>query len=353
MALLQISEPGASPDPHQRRVVVGIDLGTTHSLVAAVRHGVAECLPDANGAAISARFGKVHFSGFGVPAKPATADTALDLGDPAQLPPVSVLIDDLRFGELAMGRAEVQTAPSAQGLEVRRLNTRSAALSIDAGGQWQRIGGRDRTALQAEVTSPDLGNVLTGMRYAGVIKRGKSRAELNGFWDGAPVDFSLAAFRGSMALDIRDGQILGVDPGGGRVLGLISLAELPRRLTLDFRDFFNKGMAFSSIKGRFDFAQGKADTRNLVIDAPAADIRITGSTDLVKEQFDQRVRVEPKAGGLLPVIGAVTAGPIGAAAGVVAQAVLDKPLKQGSAIEYRIRGPWAAPEVLKVEEGKP
>jgi molecular chaperone HscA len=49
MALLQISEPGQSPDPHQRRLAVGIDLGTTHSLVAAVRHGVAECLPDAQG----------------------------------------------------------------------------------------------------------------------------------------------------------------------------------------------------------------------------------------------------------------------------------------------------------------
>ena len=49
MALLQISEPGQSPNPHERRVAVGIDLGTTHSLVAAVRNGVAECLPDGQG----------------------------------------------------------------------------------------------------------------------------------------------------------------------------------------------------------------------------------------------------------------------------------------------------------------
>ena len=49
MALLQISEPGQAPDPHQRRIAVGIDLGTTHSLVASVRHGVAECLPDDQG----------------------------------------------------------------------------------------------------------------------------------------------------------------------------------------------------------------------------------------------------------------------------------------------------------------
>jgi len=52
MALLQISEPGQSPDPHQRRIAVGIDLGTTHSLVAAVRNGIAECLPDEQGRVI-------------------------------------------------------------------------------------------------------------------------------------------------------------------------------------------------------------------------------------------------------------------------------------------------------------
>lgn len=52
MALLQISEPGYSPDPHTRRIALGIDLGTTHSLVAAVRNGVAECLPDALGQVI-------------------------------------------------------------------------------------------------------------------------------------------------------------------------------------------------------------------------------------------------------------------------------------------------------------
>jgi molecular chaperone HscA len=49
MALLQISEPGQSPNPHERRLAVGIDLGTTHSLVAAMRHGVPECLPDEQG----------------------------------------------------------------------------------------------------------------------------------------------------------------------------------------------------------------------------------------------------------------------------------------------------------------
>ena len=49
MALLQISEPGESPEPHQARLAAGIDLGTTNSLVATVRNSIAVALPDAEG----------------------------------------------------------------------------------------------------------------------------------------------------------------------------------------------------------------------------------------------------------------------------------------------------------------
>ena len=77
MALLQISEPGESPDPHQRRHVVGIDLGTTHSLVAAVRNGVAECLPDADGRVILPSVVRYRADG-GVDVGQAALDHAVD-----------------------------------------------------------------------------------------------------------------------------------------------------------------------------------------------------------------------------------------------------------------------------------
>ena len=80
MALLQIAEPGASPDPHARRHAVGIDLGTTHSLVAAMRHGVAECLPDDKGQVLLPS--AVHYRGDG---KTRIGSDALSAGadDPA------------------------------------------------------------------------------------------------------------------------------------------------------------------------------------------------------------------------------------------------------------------------------
>ena len=78
MALLQISEPGGAPDPHQRRIAVGIDLGTTHSLVAAVRHGVAECLPDAHGHVILPSAVRYLAQGQRQIGAAALADAALD-----------------------------------------------------------------------------------------------------------------------------------------------------------------------------------------------------------------------------------------------------------------------------------
>ncbi len=66
MALLQISEPGLSAAPHQRRLAAGIDLGTTNSLVATVRSGQAETLPDHQGRYLLPSVVNYHASGLTV-----------------------------------------------------------------------------------------------------------------------------------------------------------------------------------------------------------------------------------------------------------------------------------------------
>ena len=104
MALLQLSEPGQTPDPHSRRIAVGIDLGTTHSLVAAVRHGVAECLPDDQGRNILpsvVRYLEGSGRQIGFEAQAALADD-----------PVNTVASVKRF----MGRALADLATSAQSL---------------------------------------------------------------------------------------------------------------------------------------------------------------------------------------------------------------------------------------------
>ena len=309
-------------------------------------------IPDAENAPISADFKTVHtLPGDRVGPAPSVLPSAaaIDFGNPSELPPIMLSIQDLRIGDIGFGRCELQTAPSQQGMLIQKFSTQSPLMTINASGLWQGTGLQARTSLQATLASKDLGRMLTAFHYQDVIKSGDTKAQFTGAWAGSPMDFSLQGFNGNLSLDVLNGQILGVEPGGGRVLGLVSLAEIPRRLTLDFSDFLGEGFGFNHIKGQFAFAQGKANTQNLKILAPAADITITGSTDLVKQQFNQQVEVRAKTSGLLPVLGAVTLGPVGVAVGVVAQAVLDKPLKDNATVHYEITGSWAKPDVRKVQ----
>lgn len=286
-----------------------------------------------------------------VPAAVAAAPVATAV-DPATLPPLRFRIADLRFGQAQLGQVELVTVPIAAGLRIEKFQTHAKSVALDVAGEWVRDGSGTRSNLRLQFHADRLGQMLEALGFAGIVEGGKTRATLSGSWPGSPGDFSLAALSGTLKADIGEGRLLDVEPGGsGRILGLMSLAEIPRRLTLDFSDFLAKGFAFNTARGDFVFNGGQARTDNLRIDGPAAEIRVSGTTGLRDQTYDQRVEVLPKAGSMLPAIGMLAGGPAGAAIGAVAQAVLQKPLKQTTRVVYRITGPWAAPKVETIEKG--
>ena len=101
-----------------------------------------------------------------------------------------------------------------------------------------------------------------------------------------------------------------------------------------------------------EFGQGLARSQGIEIDSSAAQIRIHGQADLAAQTFDQTVEVLPKSGGLLAAVGAFAGGPVGAAVGAMANAVLDKPLQQAGARTYRVTGPWKSPKVETRERAR-
>jgi uncharacterized protein YhdP len=251
-----------------------------------------------------------------------------------------------------LGKTELLTTPIAAGMRIDRFRSRSESLGLDAAGEWVNSGAGTRSNLKLDFTAESLGQMLDALGFAGMVTGGKTKATLAGSWPGSPGAFSLAAMSGTLNAEIGEGRLPNVEPGGsGRILGLISLAEIPRRLSLDFSDFFSKGFSFNSVRGDFSFSDGQAHTDNLRINGPAAEIHVSGNADLRNQQYDQRVEVLPKAGGMLPALGMLAGGPVGAAMGVVAQAVLQKPLKQTTRTVYRITGPWSKPKVDVIEKG--
>ncbi|MES2669200.1 MAG: AsmA-like C-terminal region-containing protein, partial [Pseudomonadota bacterium] len=192
--------------------------------------------------------------------------------------------------------------------------------------------------------------LLNDFGLGGRLDGGKGDARFDASWAGSPMAFQLAALDGTLTVNVKDGRLVEIEPGGtGRVLGLLSIAQLPRRLSLDFRDFFSKGFAFNKLGGTVRFSGGSARSEDFAINGPAASINIRGAANMRTQTFDQTIEVLPKTGNLLTAVGAIAGGPVGAAVGAVANAVLQKPLGQASAKNYRVTGPWKDPKVEVIE----
>ena len=333
-----------------RLVVVPAARGTAVQVQAP---GIAGSLlvPEQDGATVAGRFERLHWAlptkaGAGVAASTAalraSGDGALD---PSRIPPLVFEIGDLRLGNAALGSASFRSTPTAAGLRLDEFTTRGGKQRLRASGSWTGRGSAARTALRALVDSDDAGAVLDGLGVGGQLAGGRGTLSLDAGWRGGPDTISPATMDAQLALDVRDGRLLALEPGAGRVLGLLGIAQLPRRLSLDFRDFFDKGFAFDRIHGELRVAGGVARSDDLAILGPAADIHVRGSADLRSQRFDQTVDVLPKSGGLLTAVGALAGGPVGAAVGAVANAVLEKPMQQIGAKTYRVTGPWQSPKV--------
>jgi uncharacterized protein (TIGR02099 family) len=272
--------------------------------------------------------------------------------NPAKIPSIRFTIDDLRIGKTIMGSADIATTQLSNGMRIDRFQTKSKYLSVDANGDWLLSGTGSRSNFKINFSTSSLGDLLNDLGFVGLIKGGKSKANLTASWPGSPGALAMANISGDLRIDVGEGRLLDVEPGGsGRILGLISLAEIPRRLSLDFSDFFSKGFAFNEMKGNIVFTNGTASTDNLRINGPAAEIKVVGSANVREQTYDQKIEVLPKAGGILPALGFITGGPAGAAMGAAAQAVLQKPLKQTARTVYHVTGPWKKPEVVVVEKG--
>jgi uncharacterized protein (TIGR02099 family) len=295
-------------------------------------------LAAAKGDGVAATFERLHLP----EATPGVAGRAID---PAALPVLHLWVKDLRLGTAQLGEARIETFPIAGGMRVEQLETSSPVIAIRARGEWTLVQAVERSRFDITFTSEDLGRMLDALGFAGMVDGGQTIVQIEGAWPGSPAQFGLPRIDGSLQAKVGRGRILDVDPGAGRLLGLVSLQAIPRRLALDFSDFFRSGMSFDSIEGRFELRSGDAFTTDLVVRGPSADIAVTGRTGLSARDYDQELQVTPKVGGVLPVVGALAAGPVGIAAGLMAQGVLKSPLDQMARARYRVTGPWDKPRI--------
>ncbi len=280
-----------------------------------------------------------------------TADPETTM-DPRSLPPLKVRIGDLRYKQLRFGGLQLETVPVHNGLKIKQLLLTPRKTRLSASGGWfVRGSGEQYSKFDIQVESKNIDRTLKAFGYLDSIRGGEGTIKLSLQWPGSPAlpDESMELVRGHASMDLRKGQLLDVDPGAGRLFGLLSLQTLPRRLLLDFSDVFREGFRFDRIRGDFLIEEGDAYTSNLYMVGPAARVDITGRTGLVAKDYDQLVTVTPKVSETLPLIGALALTPQIGAAILFVQKIMEPQINKATQTRYNITGPWTAPNVVKLK----
>lgn len=290
----------------------------------------------------------LHLAAMPADAAPGGAGSA---ADPRRLPAMRIDSKRFSYGATDFGALQLQAMPAAAGIRLEQLSLVSPVMRVDARGNWVQVGEEQYSSFNIDFDTNDFGRALASFGYADSIRGGKGRSTISARWGGPPTAFALARLQGSMHMEINEGRLLDVEPGAGRVFGLISLQALPRRLTLDFSDFFGKGFGFDRITGSFVVRDGIATTDDLVMVGPAARIEARGNVDLAGRRYDQTVLVVPSVGSGLPLAGAVAGGvPVGAAM-LLMERVFKDDIERMTRLHYRVTGPWHEPVVERLQDG--
>lgn len=265
------------------------------------------------------------------------------------LPALNITVDDFRIGERALGQLELRARNEKGAWQLDTLSITNPDGSLSGKALWVNTAGRNHTRLDFELKAGDVGKLLTRLGYVDAVRRGSATLTGDMRWDGPLTAIHYPSLNGQMTVNAENGQFNRLEPGVGRLLGLISLQSLPRRLTLDFRDIFSDGLAFDSIEGKTVVAAGVMRTAEpLRINSPAAQIEIQGEADLKNETQDLMVLVRPQVGSVAAIGAATLINPIAGAAALVASTVLRNPLGRLFSYRYHISGGWADPQVEKV-----
>ena len=280
---------------------------------------------------------------------------------PGNVPALDIVVDAFELRGKRLGRLEVQAEVSkdatatARDWRLTKLQLKHPDAVLNATGHWIAEPGplesqnKRRTVLDWQLDVNDAGNLLERLGQGRVLRGGKGVLAGQVGWQGSPLALDYPSLTGALSVQLDRGQFLNVEPGVGRLLGVLSLQSLPRRFLLDFRDVFSEGFAFDGIGGDVKIARGVAVSDNLRMRGVQAAVLLDGRADLAAETQNLRVLVVPElnAGGVALAYAAIN--PAIGLGTFLAQLLLSRPMAAANTREFHVTGSWSAPKVEKVE----
>ena len=269
--------------------------------------------------------------------------------DPRVMPEIQIDAKNFTFNDINFGHLKGHAKKIDAGLRLDDFSMINKTTQISAKGNWIEIDDEQTSTFDVLVKTNQLGTTVKSWGFSDAFGGGVGDIKLNARWENKPTDFSFATAKGSLKADIKDASLLDFELGAAKMVGLF----LPRRLLLDFRDVFNKGMHFDSIKGEYQIDEGSAYTADLRLDGPAADILMAGRIGLVAEDYDQLITVNRRlVGDSLSTLAALATNPLVnpvlAAQVFALKKLFEKQIDEILSVQYTIKGPWESPKITPV-----
>jgi len=286
--------------------------------------------------------------------KPGSNPASVPL-KPGDVPPLRIAVKQLRYNDMTLDNVQAELEQQPNGVNLKTLSISNPAFSLTSNGRWTaQADGAQQSTLVVQIKSSDLEKTLQSFGYAPGITGDQGELQASLSWGGGPFADILPTLNGKLHVQLKDGRLLEVKPGAGRLFGLLSINALPRRLLLNFSDVLGKGFGYDSIQGDFLIERGDAYTSDLVVSGPAAKIHMVGRIGLVKHDFNEALIVDSSVGSTLPVLGALAASSMGVGAVLfILTEIFKKPLTTAGEIRYRLTGTWDNPVLTKVVEPQP
>jgi uncharacterized protein (TIGR02099 family) len=259
------------------------------------------------------------------------------------LPAIDLVAERFTVKQRELGRVEIAAAREEPNWRIHKVALSNADGTLAGQGLW-RTGPKSYTALSLDLDAVDAGRLLSRLGYPDVVRGAHTKMQAQVSWDGDPVTIDYPSLSGELQLQAEDGQFLEVDPGIGKLLSIMSLQQLPKRLTLDFRDVFSRGFQFDRIRAAANVDKGLMTLKDFEMRGSAAEVGMTGQVDLAKETQALRVRVVPQIGDTASTA-LLFVNPFLFFPAAIAQRILKDPLGHIFAFNYSVTGSWADPKI--------
>jgi len=260
-------------------------------------------------------------------------------------PKINIKVNSLALNEETYGNLSLLAYKENKMWNIENFKITNSEHTINGSGLWDDEGLIPNTSINFSWDIRNIQKTFDQLSYPELIQDGTASVIGMLSWPNSPFDFDKSFLKGNFSLTATDGVVLEAKPGVARLFGLLTLQNLPRRLSLDFSDIFSKGFIFDRINAGVIVNNGILKSNRFTMEGPAAEVSIKGETNIIKETQNIHVVVNPRISDSLSLL-SLAGGPLVGAAAFIAQKILKDPLNKIMSDEYQIVGTWDDPEEI-------